>query len=114
MPRMFAAALLSACLAVAAPQAAQANPGFHPCTIMLGDTTADPLAEAERQIASAGCAAGDPLVLVGSGFQPRLLAAALCRPGAGVQISEMPGLAGAEAQLDCEYPGRRRFRAAPR
>ena len=104
----FVAALLA--LWVAAPAMAQSihvAPGFQPCTVTLSTPDA-PLLEAQRQIERNGCAAGDPLVVVGTGFQPGPLAAALCRRGAGVQISDMSGTEGATRQLDCEYPGRNR------
>jgi hypothetical protein len=109
-PRIIAAALLP-CLA-AAP--AHANSPFQACTVML--FTAEPrsgeeqLTEALRQIAAHHCAPGDPLVVVGTHFQPRTLAAALCRGGAGVQISDMPDTQDHTRQLDCEVPARPRTR----
>ncbi len=116
LPRIIAAALLP-CLA-AAP--AHADPQFHPCTVMLfapqprpGDahlptprSGEEHLTEALRQIAAHRCAPGDPLVVVGTDFQPRALAAILCRRGAGVHISDMPDTQDHTRQLDCEYPGR--------
>jgi hypothetical protein len=102
-------------LLAAAPATAQSihvAPGFQPCTVLLfpagpeGGRT--PLDEARHQIERNGCAAGDPLVVLGTGFLPEPLAAALCRRGAGVQISDMAGTEGATRQFDCEYPGRPR------
>lgn len=106
-PRILAALLPLLAAAPAMAQSIHVAPGFQPCTVMLHAPDA-PLLEALRQIERNGCAAGDPLVVVGTGFQPGSLAATLCRRGAGVQISDMSGTEGATRQLDCEYPGRLR------
>lgn len=106
MSRHLLAAALLPCLA-AVP--AHADP-FQPCTVTL--FTAQPrsgeeaLTEARRQIAAHRCAPGDPLVVVGTGFQPMLLAASLCRRGASVQISDMPDTEDHTRQVDCELPAR--------
>jgi hypothetical protein len=110
LPRIIAAALLP--FLVATP--AEASSQFQACTVTLFATESrsgeEHLTEALRQIALHRCAPGDPLVVVGTGFQPRVLAAALCRGGAGVQISDMPETQDHTRQLDCEYPGRPRAR----
>lgn len=99
--RPIAAALAVACAALPAA----AFP-FQLCLVMLLEPAprADALQAARAQIAAQGCEAGDPLVVVGSAFEPRAMAAALCRRGAGVQISEMRDSAGPQAQVDCELP----------
>jgi len=104
-PRILAAALLPAL--AAAP--ALADP-FHPCTVTLfaaqPRSGEEQLTEARRQIAAHRCAPGDPLVVVGTDFQPRILAAALCRRGAAIQISDMPDTQNHTRQVDCELPAR--------
>lgn len=88
------------------PTVAAAQFPFQVCTVMLLEETPAPeaLREARKQISDQGCEPGDALVVIGSGFEARAMAAALCRRGAAVQISELRGAVGPEAQLDCELP----------
>ncbi|MCX8134851.1 MAG: hypothetical protein N3D18_12915 [Roseococcus sp.] len=114
MRALLAAAL---CLGAGLPALSSAVPPAraglvaHVCTLLLLDAEAnargEALATAKAQLEREGCQAGDPLVVIAAGLPPAPLAAALCRRGAGVQVSEKLDGTDALLQLDCEFPGRR-------
>ncbi|WP_027284346.1 hypothetical protein [Rubritepida flocculans] len=86
----------------------------HVCTLLLLDAEANARGEglnaAKAQLEREGCQAGDPLVVIATGVSPAELAGALCRRGAGVQVSEKLDGASDLMQVDCEYPGLRSSR----
>jgi hypothetical protein len=95
---------------------AQAGGVSHICTVMLLDAAAnargDVLAAAEAQLDREGCQPGDPLIVIAAGVRPAQLTGALCRRGAGVQVSEKLDEASVLMQVDYEYPGLRSRRRA--
>jgi hypothetical protein len=104
---MRAIVLAALCLLVAPP--AQGAIVSHICTVMLLDAEAnargDILAAAQAQLDREGCQPGDPLIVIAAGVRPQLLTGALCRRGAGVQVSEKLDAESDLMQVDCEYPG---------
>jgi len=106
---MRATILAALFLAWAVP--AQAGVVSHICAVMLLDAEtnarSDVLAAAQAQLAREGCQPGDSLIVIAAGVRPQQLTGALCRRGAGVQVSEKLDQTSDLIQFDCEYPGRR-------
>lgn len=105
-------AILVAALCLVAALPARAAIVSHICTVMLLDAAAnargDLLAAAQAQLDREGCQAGDALIVIAAGVRPQQVTGALCRRGAGVQVSEKLDEASDLMQVDCEYPGLRR------
>jgi hypothetical protein len=98
--------ILVAALALAGAPVARADPPQPICAVLLPDHagTQHALRAAAEQITVQGCEAGDALLVIGTAYEPRAVAAAFCRRGAAVHISEVPYAGGVQSQLDCELP----------
>jgi hypothetical protein len=111
-------AIIVAALCLMAALPARAAIPSHICTVMLLDAEAnargDLLAAAQTQLDREGCQPGDPLIVIAAGVRAAQLAGALCRRGAGVQVSEKLDEASDLMQVDCEYPGLRARRRPSR